>query len=1157
MRGHYGAQEARADLGSAESSPTEPLPARRSLADPVPASARRRPAPGKAPPPLAPPPPPATDADLPEFSVLRGSPAVAASWRIAASRPAQQAAAAAAATGALAAAAPAPPERMGRRRSWLRFLALQAATDACLEALLEGVDGPAAAFLADGAAALKRALGLAPLLLPPAPPGGRAAEVAIYWDDTQEEEENAAAAAAEEPAGRALEASPPRCRLEPPSAARMAALKAAASPERAPRPPPPPPPRRGGPYVEASVLRVVGCAALAAAGGRAPALRVRVRAAGAAASPLSAECAWATLTADGGRAAGAPLPLYPDALLGALEVELSRGGALLAAGTVQVAELHAIATAAADELLDCDGGGGALGDTAAGGLLARTLHALVGRRPEPPRASMAWVRLVGADGAVAAHVVLAARVVAPGVAEPDAGGALSEGALAAGTRFGDSCFGERPAAMHASAPAPAAPDSPAPPPRAAPRRASPAAAAAPGGGALRASARHVYDELHAAALAAAGAGPGALSIKGSPWAWLLAAVARRAGVRRAYCALAHLHWLVRASVAAPTAAWLRELEASAAPLVAARAAGELTELELALLAHVLTRAEEVLAEALENYHSLGRDDGEAEDAEGSGAPAPAAALRAATALLALTRGAEPGEWLASRLRAGARRRFQALLAAAEARRGAPPRPGGAAAAAEADAAFARLEDLVAAVEAEARADERLAAAGALPLAARLPALAAGEHARGTAAHLRRELARFPPPAPRAAAVRLLEAVAALQAFYVRRGYSSAAARLAPSDAFSPFIDRWLEAADAALRRRLRGLEAGGAPSTEWWAGGLRRRAAPLVEGVLAEAEAAAAPFERVVALWPARAAELEAALAGALRAAAAAAARQCGLLNAREPGGGGGARVAWRWAPALGGAPGAAAAFAGAPAALRRGLAPEHALLLNSLRRLLVAAPRLEAQLGRWAAAGAAPAASAAGLAAGAAERLAAAAGLAAPELGAHWAQLARELRTAYSAAMTLCAEALAAALAADPPSALAATLRREAPAAAPAALERRLCRTLDASAPTLRALATALDGRAFVALARGLWDLAARDVLRFAEDPSAGGGGAPGAWRARAGAAAALNALDAFFRAQLAGALGVDLGARDMAPPAHAARGAALFADAAEELGGGGFAVY
>jgi hypothetical protein len=320
---------------------------------------------------------------------------------------------------------------------------------------------------------------------------------------------------------------------------------------------------------------------------------------------------------------------------------------------------------------------------------------------------------------------------------------------------------------------------------------------------------------------------------------------------------------------------------------------------------------------------------------------------------------------------------------------------------------------------------------------------------------------------------------------------------------------------------LRGLEASGAPSSEWWAGGLRHRAAPLVEGVLAEAEAAAAPFERVVALWPARAAELEAALAGALRAAAAAAARQCGLLAVREPGGGGGARVAWRSAPAPGGAPGAAAAFAGTPAALRRGLAPEHALLLNSLRGLLVAAPRLEAQLGRWPGAGAAPAVSAAGLAAGAAERLAAAAGQAAPELGAHWAQLARELRTTYSAPMTLCAEALAAVLAADPPSALAATLRREALATAPAALERRLCRALDASAPALRA---------FVARARGLWDLAAqRNVLRFAEDPSEGGGGAPGAWRARAGAAAALCALDAFYRAQLAqlaGALGANLGA-------------------------------
>ncbi len=37
--------------------------------------------------------------------------------------------------------------------------------------------------------------------------------------------------------------------------------------------------------------------------------------------------------------------------------------------------------------------------------------------------------------------------------------------------------------------------------------------------------------------------------------------------------------------------------------------------------------------------------------------------------------------------------------------------------------------------------------------------------------------------------------------------------------------------------------------------------------------------------------------------------------------------------------------------------------------------------------------------------------------------------------------------------------------------------------------LAAALDGRVFVALTRGLWDLAARDVLTYAEELQEGGG--------------------------------------------------------------------
>ena len=110
----------------------------------------------------------------------------------------------------------------------------------------------------------------------------------------------------------------------------------------------------------------------------------------------------------------------------------------------------------------------------------------------------------------------------------------------------------------------------------------------------------------------------------------------------------------------------------------------------------------------------------------------------------------------------------------------------------------------------------------------------------------------------------------------------------------------------------------------------------------------------------------------------------------------------------------------------------------------------------------------------------------------------------------------------------------------------------LEQTAPNLRWLAAALDGRVFVALARGLWDNAAKDVLRYAEDlTDAGGvsGAAQGAWRARQGAGAALRALDAFYRAELSAAMGSDLLDRDLALPQHAQRASALLADNTVEV--------
>ena len=166
-------------------------------------------------------------------------------------------------------------------------------------------------------------------------------------------------------------------------AERIAAAKLRASPVRRPRPPPPPPPQAaaGEPHVEARLLRVVGCQMLTEAGegnsrgrrfkvvmhpasapGEAGSRRASPRLAacqthGPPETPTASRCAylaadgpgsaWTTLSPDGGGGQGsAVLRLLPDAPRGTLLVSLVRGAQQLAAGTVQVAELHKVRRAA-------------------------------------------------------------------------------------------------------------------------------------------------------------------------------------------------------------------------------------------------------------------------------------------------------------------------------------------------------------------------------------------------------------------------------------------------------------------------------------------------------------------------------------------------------------------------------------------------------------------------------------------------------------------------------------------------------------------------------------------------------------------------------------------------------------------------------------------
>lgn len=146
-----------------------------------------------------------------------------------------------------------------------------------------------------------------------------------------------------------------------------------------------------------------------------------------------------------------------------------------------------------------------------------------------------------------------------------------------------------------------------------------------------------------------------------------------------------------------------------------------------------------------------------------------------------------------------------------------------------------------------------------------------------------------------------------------------------------------------------------------------------------------------------------------------------------------GGRTAWRWVQAAGADRAVVpATYRGAPTVLQQGINPNQALLLNSLRRLLQVSPQMEQELKRWCAEPLADS-MAAGLRSAAAAGPGGSGGVGdrrlyreAPNLGAQFAQLVKELRSEYFAAITLCAERLAAELAKMPATSVVQLLRRD-----------------------------------------------------------------------------------------------------------------------------------
>jgi hypothetical protein len=317
-------------------------------------------------------------------------------------------------------------------------------------------------------------------------------------------------------------------------------------------------------------------------------------------------------------------------------------------------------------------------------------------------------------------------------------------------------------------------------------------------------------------------------------------------------------------------------------------------------------------------------------------------------------------------------------------------------------------------------------------------------------------------------------------------------------------------------------------------------------------------YERVICHWPVFGPHLEASLCCVLRSIMAAVSRQCGMTRVRGGGGGGGggpepavvlagggggyhhganspharsarptglggappelggrsSRLAvaaanqWAWtadsprkAGGLGGNGGAA------PRCL---LMVREAVLLNSLKRLMVAVPSYEASINRWSGGpnmpppgppasptrppGAAPGGprNGGGNGGGGFDPYSYSDDIA-PHVGAQFAQVVKELRTEYAAAVGACAERVSLGLASSSSTSVRAILAaaKQAVAAAganPSALQQQammeglaepLFRVLEECLSNLQA---ALDARVFVAVGRGLWDFIGRFMYDFIE---------------------------------------------------------------------------
>ncbi|KAF8071059.1 SPBC16D10.01c [Scenedesmus sp. PABB004] len=500
--------------------------------------------------------------------------------------------------------------------------------------------------------------------------------------------------------------------------------------------------------------------------------------------------------------------------------------------------------------------------------------------------------------------------------------------------------------------------------------------------------------------------------------------------------------------------------------------------------------------------------------------------------------------------------------------------GGATPAGKANTLYSRIIRVASAIQHDLEYDRRLQEVPRLlPSSLNLPAITAAEYCVNYVHQLRSALAQCPPNQPTEMAIDMLVAVAQLQRYLEEHGLAVPRGQPGCIDSlelFAPHVRSWITNSQEMLCSTCRSLEAttelsslasGATQEAPPLGGSEEGGVAPIAHEMLRHVVNEMHRYERVIAHWPLFGPYLEASLCVVLRAIIAAVSRQCGMTRVRGGGGagpygdalgvvgggggsggsgkgspfrgtmnhrystasaasefraarhpGGGGMAQWAWAPETpsprkGGA------------AVRVLLMVREAVLLNSLKRLMVAAPIYESTINKWSGGASAPPGrphSAADVCEyGGYDDVA-------PHVGAQFAQVVKELRTEYSSAVASTCQRMSAALGASPGTSIFTLLNQAKMASAQAGggmtpmQQHAMIESLSAGMfgvlnEVLCNLAAALDGRVFVATGRGLWDFIGRDLLEFVENLQEGKDN-KGAWRTRQNASLLLDQINHFF---------------------------------------------